>query len=70
VIRNLIESIKKAFATPTAEQLILIEIEEAKRQLLQMQTAKDYSSRMVEYNMDRIRRLNTHMLKTTQEEQK
>lgn len=51
------------FRVPTAEILALRELEEAKRSLLEMQTAKDYSGRMVEYNMDRIRRLTLYLNK-------
>ena len=51
------------FRVPSAEVLALRELEEAKRSLLEMQTAKDYSGRMVEYNMDRIRRLTIYLNK-------
>jgi hypothetical protein len=54
------------FYVPSAEVLALRELEEAKRELLAMQTAKDYSGRMVEYNMDRIRRLTLYLNKVTE----
>lgn len=56
----------RLFYVPSAEQLALRELEEAKRSLLEMQTAKDYSGRMVEYNMDRIRRLTLYLNKVTE----
>jgi hypothetical protein len=65
-ISKVIEFIKASFRMPSAEMMALTELEQAKRELLQMQTAKDYSSRMVEYNQDRIRRLTAHIAKSTQ----
>jgi hypothetical protein len=57
-----------AFRTPLADELALIELEEAKRQLLHMQTALDYSKRMVDYHSDRIKRLNAYVAKSSTEE--
>ena len=37
--------ISTMFKTPLADELAIIELEEAKRQLLHMQTALDYSKR-------------------------
>jgi hypothetical protein len=51
------------YRMPTAQELAQKELEEAKRELLAMQTAKDYASRMVEYNSDRIKRLSTYLAK-------
>jgi hypothetical protein len=65
-INQIIEFIKASFRMPSAEMMALTELEQAKRELLSMQTAKDYSSRMVEYNQDRIRRLTAHIAKSTQ----
>jgi hypothetical protein len=65
-ITKAIEFIKASFRMPSAEMMALTELEQAKRELLSMQTAKDYSSRMVEYNQDRIRRLTAHIAKSTQ----
>ena len=64
-IENFMQSI---FRTPTADELAIIELEEAKRSLLQMQTALDYSKRMVDYHSDRIKRLNAYVAKATTEE--
>ena len=65
-ISKVIEFIKASFRMPSAEMMALTELEQAKRELLQMQTAKDYSSRMVEYNQDRIRRLTAQIAKSAQ----
>lgn len=64
-IENFMQSI---FRTPAADELAMIELEEAKRSLLQMQTALDYSKRMVDYHSDRIKRLNAYVAKATTEE--
>lgn len=64
-IVNFMQSI---FRTPSADELAVIELEEAKRQLLQMQTALDYSKRMVDYHSDRIKRLTAYVAKATTEE--
>jgi hypothetical protein len=45
------------FRQPTDMEMAAKELAEAKRELLQCQTMKDYSSRMVEYNTDRVKRL-------------
>jgi predicted NAD/FAD-binding protein len=48
---------QKFFRVPTAKELAIRELEEAKREQLQALTALDYSKRMVEYHGDRIKRL-------------
>jgi len=72
-MKNFLERIKQlsaqVFHVPTADELALVELAEAQRQLLAMQTARDYSTRMVDYNKDRIRRLTAHIKKTDTEEQ-
>lgn len=64
-IKNFMKSI---FRTPTADELAVNELEDAKRQLLAMQTALDYSKRMVDYHQDRIKRLNAYIAKADAEE--
>ena len=56
------------FRTPSADEIAVIELEEAKRQLLHAQTAMDYSRRMVDYHSDRIKRLTAYVAKATTEE--
>jgi len=69
-MRKLLIQVRRMYAQmfyiPSAEVLALRELEEAKRALLEMQTAKDYSGRMVEYNLDRIRRLTIYINKATE----
>ena len=48
---------KTFFATPTADELALRELAEAKRQLLEAQSAAEYATKMAEYHRNRIIRL-------------
>lgn len=45
------------FRKPSADMLALIELEEARRQLLAAHTALEYAVSMVEYNTKRVKRL-------------
>lgn len=64
LFEQLITSFRRVFRVPTADELAVLELGEAQRELLAMQTARDYSTRMVDYNKDRIRRLTAHIKKT------
>lgn len=48
---------------PTADAMAVRELEEAKRDLLRMQTTLDYAKRMVEYHQDRVKRLSAYVAK-------
>lgn len=61
-IKSLMKSI---FQTPTAVELAVIELAEAKRELLSSQTALDYSKHMVNYHTDRIIRLSEYVENVT-----
>ena len=63
VINNIKNFFNKAFYIPNAEQLATIELEQARREHLQMLTALDYSKRMVDYHQDRIKRLTAYIAK-------
>lgn len=52
---------KELLKVPTAEALAVKELDEAKRDLLRMQSAQDYSKRMVDYHSDRIKRLTAYI---------
>lgn len=49
--------IKKLFQKPSARTLAQIELEEAQRELLHAQSARDYATCMVEYHTTRVARL-------------
>lgn len=50
-------TIKAMFTTPSAEQLAVRELEQAKRELLQAQTQKEYWEQIVVYQSKRVARL-------------
>lgn len=52
------------FAKPSADMLALVELEEARRQLLASQSALEYAQSMVQYNTRRVERL-TQQVKET-----
>jgi hypothetical protein len=52
-----IEKFLDYFKTPTAQALINRELEEAKRRLLEAQSARDYADAMCKYHESRIKRL-------------
>jgi len=63
-VTNIIKQLwETATRTPSAEELAMRELDEAKRQHLQMLTALDYSKRMVDYHQDRIKRLTAYIAK-------
>lgn len=57
----MIEKIREFFRTPKADVLALLELEEAKRELLRSQSAQDYANRMVQYHQDRVKRLSGYV---------
>lgn len=57
------------FRTPSPEELIARELDQARRGLLEAQTARDYASAMVIYHETRIDRLRAQLETMTREEQ-
>jgi len=57
------------FRTPSPEELIARELDQARRGLLEAQTARDYASAMVIYHESRIDRLRAQLETMTREEQ-
>lgn len=60
IIKDMWEAITR---TPSAEELAMRELDQAKRDHLTMLTALDYSKRMVDYHQDRIKRLTAYIAK-------
>lgn len=58
---EIVRYIKGVYGTPSAEVIALRELEEAKRRLLEAQTAKEYAESMVKYHETRIKRLTTYL---------
>ena len=67
MIRETIEWMKSAYATPSAEALALRELEDSKRRLLEAQTARAYADSMCKYREAQIKRLTAYLHKATEE---
>ena len=59
--------IQNPFRTPSEQELIAIELDQARRGLLEAQTGRDYANAMVIYHESRIDRLRTKLEIMTQE---
>ncbi len=66
MIRETINWVKNAYATPSAEALALRELEEAKRALLEAQSAREYADSMCKYREAQIKRLTAYLHKATE----
>ena len=66
MIRQTIEWVKSAYATPSAETLALRELEEAKRSLLETQSAREYADSMCKYREAQIKRLTAYLHNATE----
>ena len=67
MIRQTIEWVKSAYATPSAEALALRELEDSKRRLLEAQTAREYADSMCKYREAQIKRLTAYLHKATED---
>lgn len=67
-MKKLIEYIKNIYASPSAETLALRELEEARRRLLESQSAREYADSMCKYHEARIKRLTTYLHTATETE--
>ena len=54
---------KTIFRTPSAYELAIKELEDAKRQLLEAHTRVEWSTRMMQYHTDRVQRLTHYVYK-------
>jgi len=66
MIRETINWVKNAYTTPSAEALALRELEEAKRALLETQSAREYADSMCKYREAQIKRLTAYLHKATE----
>lgn len=55
--KKMLTTLMNMMRKPTARELAVRELEEAKRELLQAQTSRDSSAAVVDYQLARIRRL-------------
>ena len=63
---NLINYLKKVYTTPSAETIALRELEEAKRNLLEAQSGREYADSMCKYHEARIKRLTAYLHNATE----
>jgi hypothetical protein len=68
MIRELVNWVRNAYTTPSAETLALRELEDCKRRLLEAQTAREYAESMCKYREAQIKRLTTYLHKATEEQ--
>ena len=67
-MKELIDYIKNIYTPPSAETLALRELEEARRRLLESQSAREYADSMCKYHEARIKRLTTYIHNATETE--
>ena len=65
-IREMLAPIAAYFRLPSAETLALKELEEAKRKLLEAQSAREYTDSMCKYHEARIKRLSAYLHSATE----
>lgn len=65
-MRELFDEMRAYFRMPSAETLALKELEEAKRKLLEAQSAREYSESMCKYHEARIKRLTSYLHSATE----
>lgn len=66
MIQELYNWVRNAYTTPSAEVLALRELEEAKRSLLETQSAREYADSMCKYREAQIKRLTAYLHKATE----
>lgn len=66
MLTETITYIKSLFTAPSAEVLALRELEDAKRRLLEAQTAREYAESMCKYHEARIKRLTAYLHSVTE----
>lgn len=65
-MRELFNEMRAYFLLPSAEALALKELEEAKRKLLEAQSAREYADSMCKYHEARIKRLTAYLHSVTE----
>ena len=58
---NLTYRLKELWRLPSAKEMAVKELEEAKRRFLDAQSAMEYARRMSDYHADRIKRLTNYL---------
>lgn len=63
------EWLKHSIVTPSAEVLAMRELDDAKRSLLETQSAREYADAMCKYHDAKIKRLTAYLSKPIEEQQ-
>lgn len=63
MFKLLMARLTNSFRLPNADVMAVKELEEAKRELLQMQSAQDYAKSMCSYHAERVKRLTAYVTK-------
>lgn len=61
MIQDVTQWFRTVFGTPSAEQLALRELEDAKRRLLDAQSSKEYATAMCDFYEAKIDRLGSYL---------
>jgi len=61
VSMNLTYRLKELWRLPSAKEMAVKELEEAKRRFLDAQSAMEYAKRMSDYHADRVKRLTIYL---------
>ena len=69
MIRETVNWLKSVYSVPSAEQLALRELENAKRSLLEAQSTREYADSMCKYHEARIKRLTAYPHTVTEAKQ-
>ena len=69
MIRETIDWLKSVYSVPSAELIALRELEEAKRKLLEAQTAREYADSMCKFREAQIKRLTAYLHSVTEVQQ-
>ena len=68
MIREAINWVRNAYATPSPEVMAMRELDSAKRGLLEAQTAREWAHSLTLYHEARIKRLTAYLHKATEEQ--
>ena len=67
MLNEIINWVKSAYITPSAEVLALKELEDNKRRLLEAQSAREYTDSLCKYREAQIKRLTAYLHNATGE---
>lgn len=69
MIKIIFADLIRIFRPPTAEEMVLEELEQARRELLKAHSAEEYARAMAQYHQERITRL-THIIEFGEQDER